>query len=432
MFGDCNVQSLSSYLWKKSEKTMVILSAPWIVPVDVTVICDGSIVIGKGKIVDIGKRKNILQQYPHSQEISYSCVLMPGLVNAHMHLELSYLEKNIKQLPEQRFTDWIESLIEQRSSQNTCREEIVAAFTKTLNDQYNAGVALIGDIGNEYFAELYHGRNTFQPRILRMLEYLAPTLDACRSTLDKLKQLDQQIAVTGHAPYSTAPELLVEIKKRCNRFQHIFSVHVSESEGEKEFIQTGKGCFREFLEKKNSWDGLFPFSESGFTGTVEYFDSLGLLDNKTLLVHCVHINANEIQLLKERGCHICLCPGSNQFLGVGRAPVEQMVAFGLLPALGSDSPASNESIDMWREMQILTTNHPTLAHSDVLAMATIGGAEALAFERDFGSLAVGKSANLIHVSSANLKRCNDISSVIKELVAGGKPTEIEWVFADQK
>lgn len=426
------MQCMYSCPQKGLEEIMLIISAPWIIPVDDMVIRDGSIVVADGQIIDIGKRNDIVQKYSGSQEKSYSCVLMPGLVNAHMHLELSYLEKNIKHLPEQNFTAWINALIEQRTTQNISREEIVAAFTATLNDQYNAGVALIGDIGNEYFDELYQRRDKFQPHIARMLEYLGPTSKSCRTALANIVQLDNQIAATGHAPYSTAPELLIEIKKRCNLFKHIFSVHASESEGEREFIQTGKGCFREFLEKKNSWDGVFIFSESRFSGTVEYFDYLGILDDNTLLVHCVHTNENEIHLLKERKCHICLCPGSNQFLGVGNPPVEQMVALGLQPALGTDSPASNESIDMWREMQILTTNHPTLAYADVLAMATTGGAAALGFEREFGSLAVGKSAKFIHVSSANLKYCNDIFSVIKELVLGGKPTEIKWVLADHE
>ena len=412
--------------------TMVILSAPWVVPVEVTVIRDGSIVIADGLIIDIGKRNDIMQKYPYTQEISYPCVLLPGLVNAHMHLELSHFEKNVTQLPKQNFTDWIDTLIEQRSTQKISREAIVAALTTALNDQYKSGVVLIGDIGNEYFDELYSRSDRYQPKIVRMLEYLGPTVASCRSALDNLGQLDDHIAATGHAPYSTAPDLLIEIKKRCNRFQHTFSVHVSESEEEREFIQTGTGIFREFLEKKKRWDGTFSFTEYGFSGTVEYFDYLGLLDKKTLLVHCVHVNENEIKLLKERGCHICLCPGSNRFLGVGCAPVEQMVASGILPALGSDSPASNTSTDIWREMQILTLDHPTLAPADILAMATIGGAESLAVEKEFGSLAIGKSANLIHVSSANLKRCNDISSLLKELVSGGKPTEIQWVLADHE
>jgi aminodeoxyfutalosine deaminase len=406
---------------------MVILSAPWVVPVDVPVIREGSIVVADGRIVDIDRRDNIIQKYPLLPETSYSCVLMPGLVNAHMHLELSHLQNNIEPLADQNFTDWIDALIAQRVTNKSSSEEIVKTFTMTLHNQYGSGVVLIGDIGNEYYAELHFVGGEFQPNVVRMLEYLGPNREASQVAQESLIQLDDQISATGHAAYSTAPELLQAIKKRCTRLQGIFSIHTAESRDEREFLRTGTGRFRDFLEKKNSWDGVFSFPEPGFPGTIEYFDHLGILDDKTLLVHCVHVSKNELRLIKKRGTRICLCPGSNQFLGVGLAPVEQMVAVGLLPGIGTDSPASNHSIDIWREMQLLAKNYSKLEPFIVLAMATMGGAKALRYDADFGSLSVGKKAKFIHVSSASLKGCSDGKQLIKELVSGGKPTEIEWV-----
>jgi cytosine/adenosine deaminase-related metal-dependent hydrolase len=85
---------------------------------------------------------------------------------------------------------------------------------------------------------------------------------------------------------------------------------------------------------------------------------------------------------------------------------------------------------MWREMQILTKSHPNLDSSTVLAMATIGGAKALRHDAFLGSITVGKKAKLIHVSSVNLKCCSDAEQLVKELVSGGKPTEIKWVSTD--
>lgn len=406
---------------------MVIFSAPWIVPIDTPVIGDGGIAVADGRIYDIGKRVDIVGKYPQAQEISYPCVLMPSLVNAHMHLELSHLQNILEPSPGQRFTDWIDALIALRVANECPREEIVETFTAALHDQHNSGVVLIGDIGNEYYEELHEGEGDSHPRVSRMLEYLGPNREACRLALEKLTQLDDQISVTGHAPYSTAPELLVAIKKRSNRLQQVFSIHTCESRDECEFLRTGTGSFRGFLEKKNSWDGVFPFAQSGFPGTIEYFDHLGLLDDKTLLVHCVHVSKKELQLIKERGTQICLCPGSNQFLDVGPAPVEQMVALGLLPALGSDSPASNQVIDIWREMQLLLKSHSSLDPLTVLAMATIGGAKALRQDGEFGCLSVGKKAQFIHVSSVSLRSCSGVNQLIRELVSGGKPTDIEWV-----
>ncbi len=409
---------------------MHIITAPWVVPIDRPVIQDGSVVVKDDLIVDLGKRGDIVDRYPQCSETFYPCVLMPGLVNAHMHLELSYLQNTVKPLPNQKFTEWIDALIAQRATKIYSRKKIIDAFTGALHNQYCSGISLIGDIGNEYFEELHGHEHEGHPQVVRLLEYLAPNLDACRTSLENLDKLDDRLIATGHAPYSTAPELLRKIKKRSNLLQHIFSVHTAESEDEMIFLRTGRGHFRKFLEKRNSWDGTFSFSELGFSGTIDYFDYLEILDHSTLLVHCVHISEVEMQLIKERGAAICLCPGSNQFLGVGSAPVEQMVGLGIMPALGTDSPASNYTIDIWREMQILAKGHPTLDSSTVLSMATLGGAKALRHDSFLGSITAGKKAKLIHVSSANLKCCRDAEQLVKELVLGGQPTEIKWVSTD--
>ena len=130
---------------------MVIISAPWIVPIETPVIREGSIVVADGRIIDIGKHVDIVGKYPHFREVSHPGVLMPGLVNAHMHLELSHLHNTIEPLPGQGFTNWIDALIALRVAQVSAREEIVESFTAALQDQYNSGVVLIGDIGNEFY-----------------------------------------------------------------------------------------------------------------------------------------------------------------------------------------------------------------------------------------------------------------------------------------
>ncbi|MGB3212608.1 MAG: amidohydrolase family protein [Desulforhopalus sp.] len=405
---------------------MVIISAPWIVPIDHPVIENGSIVVDDGLIIDRGEREYIVQKHPQCSETWHPFVLMPGLVNAHMHLELSHLKNSIEPLANKSFTEWIDSLIALRTAKSRYQTKIIESFVSGLLDQHKSGVVLIGDIGNESYTELQQCREGSRPHILRMLEFLGPNREACQTALERLIQLDESVAATGHAPYSTAPELLVELKKRCQRLQHIFSIHTAESPDEREFLRTGTGIFRDFLVQKNSWDGAFTFSESGFPGTIEYYDHLGILDDRTMLVHCVDVTASELRLIKAREAKICLCPGSNKFLGVGLAPVEQMVAIGLMPALGSDSPASNDAVDIWREMQLLVESQKKLEHSTVLSMATIGGAKALGRDTDYGSLAVGKKAEFIGVSSAALSACSNGQQLLQELVSGGKPSKIEW------
>ena len=148
---------------------------------------------------------------------------------------------------------------------------------------------------------------------------------------------------------------------------------------------------RKFLEERGFWDGsLQAMGNAG--GSVKYLHKLGLLDSKTVCVHCVHVSKEEIGLLAGTGAKVCLCPGSNRYLGVGKAPVTSFLEHGILPALGTDSLTSNPELSLWREMRLLAEDHPTLHPADILRMATLGGATALGLEKQFGSLEVGKKA----------------------------------------
>ncbi len=408
-------------------ETMEILSAAWVIPVATPVISDGSVVIDNGRIIEVGGRPNILNKYQGIEERRYDSVLMPGLVNAHMHLELSHLSAIDPPPAECSFTSWVSELIRLRQSEAPDRSQIISAFSTVLGDQYAAGVALVADIGNEIFPELYGHDSDCWPEVLRIIEYIAPNQQILSAAKQKIADLPDHYPACVHAPYSSSSELFVFTKQRCRQLGHLFSVHAAECAAELEFLSSGTGCFREFLEKRNSWDGTFTFAEQGFAGTIFYFDHIGILDEKTLLVHAVHVSDIELKLIAERGGYICLCPGSNRFLRVGKAPVEHMLAAGILPALGTDSPASNQVIDLWREMQLLAAEHPQVAHGSILAMATLGGAQALHRAEDFGSLTPGRRSQILHVSSPVLTRCSNSQQVLQELVTGGRPSEISWI-----
>ncbi len=406
---------------------MHILSAKWVVPVATPVIRDGSIVVAGYRIVDIGKRSDILKKYSGLEEVRHPCILMPGLINAHMHLELSHLKARIAKQEDQSFTNWIAELLAKRDDAFCTRADVVGAFTAALKEQYSSGVVLIADTGNQVFPELSEYQFAQCPELLRMVEYLGPNHRAIQDATRAIDSLPDRYPACVHAPYSTGADLLLKVKSRCRRLNHIYSVHTAETADEIEFIRSGTGSFREFLEKRKSWDGCFTFSENGYDGTIAYFEYLGVLDHRTLLVHAVHVSATELVLAAERGAHICLCPGSNLFLGVGKAPVAQMLTAGILPAIGTDSPASNSETDLWREMQLLAVEHPEVERQSILAMATTGGAEALHRDEDYGSLAPGKNAKILHVSSPVLTRLRESEQLIEELVNGGRPVDISWV-----
>jgi cytosine/adenosine deaminase-related metal-dependent hydrolase len=174
-------------------------------------------------------------------------------------------------------------------------------------------------------------------------------------------------------------------------------------------------------------DGTFPISSVKNTGLVGYLCDLQLLDEKTICVHCVHLDEEGIQQFAETGAHICLCPGSNRFLHVGIAPVEKILAAGISPAIGTDSIASNPELDLWREMSLIVEEHPQIKAEAVLRMATINGAEALGRQADFGSLAPGFSAQFLGVRSAAFNKAKSSEKILELLVSSGRPEEIVWL-----
>jgi len=399
--------------------------APWVVPVSSPVIRDGAVAVEKGRILAVGKASALRARFVGARVENCQGVLLPGLVNAHVHLELSAYHQIQRPTVDQNFCNWIRSLLQVRQGGEISPSLIARAARQEFDQQHNAGTALLLDIGNITSSPLAAVQSSLESTFL--LELLGPDAKAEEQVLARMANLPDSMAATAHAPYSTTAGIMTALKKRADRLRHIFSLHVAESMDEVELLRSGRGCFRGFLEERGAWDGRFPCSGVESRGVVGYLEDLGLLDANLLCVHCVQVNEEEVRMLAEHGCKVCLCPGSNRFLRVGVAPLEMMLRCGLLPAIGTDSLASNEELDLWREMRILREDHPMVSSSRILAMVTLGGAQALGREQDFGSLAPGRKAAFLNVDSPALQGAKDAEQLLDMLTGGGRPEILRWV-----
>jgi 5-methylthioadenosine/S-adenosylhomocysteine deaminase len=189
-------------------------------------------------------------------------------------------------------------------------------------------------------------------------------------------------SLSAHSPYHCSSAQIVRIKDACRRRGWLFSIHLAET--------------REEVELIHRWHGLTP------TG---YLDSLGVLDERTLLAHCVFLSEDDIGVLVARQAHIMHCPKSNAKLGSGTAPVPACLRRGVSLALGTDSMVSNNNLDMFEEIRFCALVHRSV-HQDPCAitaaqafsMATIDGARALGLENEIGSLRPGKRADVVLLS----------------------------------
>ncbi|HSR36030.1 MAG TPA: amidohydrolase family protein, partial [Desulfurivibrionaceae bacterium] len=400
------------------EPDRYIYRAPFVLPVCAPVIVDGAVITEQGRVVAVGRYGDLKET--DAELVDYEGhVITPALVNGHVHLELSHLAA-LGQEPQGAQGDmpsWIAALLEQRAAAIHL-EEAAADARYALARLYAGGCAAVIDIGN--LPESRTLGEGFKTAISFHQEFLGLAAASQQQAMERLQAAPPDLCCTAHAPYSTGATLLRALKERTRQNKCLFPIHVAESADEIELLRNGTGRFRVFLEERGAWDGSF--TPPG-VGAVAYLDRLGVLDAQTLCVHGVHVTAEEIRLLAERGARVCLCPGSNRYMGVGRAPLAAMLAQGILPALGTDSLASNSHLSLWQEMAILREEHPEVPPGEVLAMASRNGARILGIERELGVIAPGVSSSLVAVECA--AKTGD--EALEYLTTAGPVIRLEWI-----
>ena len=394
--------------------------APWVVTCvegETAPMADGAVVVENGQIAVVGSFAHC-RKFTDTIVDHDGCVLTPSLVNAHAHLELSFLaelgqgKQNGGDMP-----GWIYELLTRREAMTVDADGITASAREALSALSASGCGLVGDIGNDPASSSIGAGSCAQ--VLFYLELLGLSKVGEEWALQQLASLSDEVVATPHGPYSVTPRLLQATKKRACRLGQRVSIHLAESDDETRFLADGSGRFPDFFKKRGVWDGSFV---PPGCSPVAYLNRLGVLDADTLCVHCVQVSDDDIDILARQQAKVCLCPGSNRFLGVGVAPVERMLAAGILPALGTDSLASNPVLNLWQEMRILIEDHPDLAPATVFAMATRGGAQGLGMDKEYGSLAVGKSDSILAVDYEG--RGED---VYEFLVTVGNAATVTWL-----
>ncbi len=398
--------------------------APWLMSMAGPVVADGAVVLHAETIVAVGRFGELFQEYSGARIVDHpGCVLMPGLINAHIHLELSNLAHLSQGNPPGSFTGWIAGMLAEREALGFTGAHVEDAARTILQAQYDSGVLALADIGNTEVARKLV--DAFPGLLFPFLEYLGLTRGSLVPALKKLGKAGDHIACTAHAPYSTHPELIRALKKRAERLGFLFPIHVAEPASENSMLTGGRGELMDFLQERGFYEDVFTGAGFDIAGPVQYLHSLGVLNSRTLCVHAIHVSDNEITLLKETNAKVCLCPGSNRFLQVGKAPVAAYLRQGLLPALGTDSAASNPELSIWREMRLLAEDHPEVVPYDILKMATLGGAAALGIEAEYGTLAPGRPGRFLAVPiPSDLQKKQEVCAA---LVHRGSSTQPQWI-----
>jgi cytosine/adenosine deaminase-related metal-dependent hydrolase len=396
-----------------------VVSADWVLPVEGAPIRNGAVAFEDGRIVAVGTVSELGAgtSYPDA-------AILPGLVNAHSHLEYAVYGGFGDGLGD--FSEWIALHVERKARIGW--DEFVDIARLGVSECLASGVTTAGDCSYSGAAAVACAELG-----LRATVYLEVFGSEPAPALERFAEIRQRVAdsfsarvrlgISPHAPYSVSAALY----RACAELELPMATHVSESNSEVAYLVSGEGA----------WGGYKDLlvEPPGTTGT-RLLAAEGLLGPSLVAAHCVVLDAEEIGLLASTGTGVAHCPRSNAALGCGVAPLAELQAAGVPVGVGTDSPASAPSFDFFEELRsvVLTARARSarpdaLTAADALELGTIGSARALGLDAEIGSLVPGKRADLTVVSmtgSAYLPWEDPAGAV----VFGGSPDRVAATYVD--
>lgn len=369
---------------------------------DRLILKDAALAVEDGKIAWIGVAEQAEDHVsPKDRHDLEGRVVIPGLINVHGHWAMTLVRGLVDDCTLEK---WLETvwrveaalitaetvvtgsqlaMMEMIRGGTTCAADMYWYYRETTEAARAAGFRIVTGPSFAEIEGFEDYRHTNEPIAIEFLDEYAhvPLVHAC---------------IQAHSAYTTSPPTLEHVAKLTHDRNLVFVTHASESRGELVQVQEKHG-----------------------KRPIAVLDGFGLLGERTLLAHCVHLTDEEIERLAETGTSVAHCPSSNLKLSSGIARVADMVAMGITVGIGTDGAASNNDLDLFHEAQLaalvqkgVTGDPKVLPAEKVFSMLTVDGARAVGLADKIGSLEVGKSADLavIDFSSANLTPCYDLYS----------------------
>ena len=397
-----------------------VYRAGWVLPIARPPIQDGWVDVEHGRILRVGDAG----ERPPGAVHEVDGAILPGLVNAHTHLELSYLHERIP--PSPSFGDWVRIVMEMRRRYpDPADPAIIAPAREAIALAVAAGTALFGEVSNTLVtvpllrerampAQVFHELTGFTEQ-----EPEARVREA-RARADAAASEVIRVSVAPHAPYSVSSRLFEALAADLEAHPTaLSSVHLGETPEEVELLRHGTGAIRQVLEALGRWPAAW---RPPGVGPVEYLDSLGVLHPRMLAVHGVQFDRADLMRLRARGGPLVSCPRSNVHVGVGSPPLALFYEMGVGVAFGTDSLASVADLNLFAELHAARRLAPGVAARRLLESATRIGAKALGFDDLFGTIEPGRRADLLVAATPP-----DVDDVEEYLVSGITPAQITWL-----
>ena len=377
----------------RSETIIRSLKARYVFPVTADPIDGGVVAVDRQRIVAVG-----CSDIAGEVEDLGNVAIIPGLVNAHTHLEFSELPEPLG-TPGIGMVDWIRLVIERfrRTADNFDRP-----IERGLRESIQSGVTALGQIAQpgwpvELFKKASLDTTVFLELIASASKRVAPAIElASQHVRSGDASACWRPGLSPHAPYSVLPRVLEAAVSLSAQFGVPLAFHLAESREELQLLRSESGPFRDLLDELGTCDPEL------FTPGRRPLDYLQALHgaHRVLIVHGNYLDDEEIAFLAERAerMSVVYCPRTHEYFRHDRYPLEKLLAAGATVALGTDSRASSPDLSLLAEMRLVAEKYPAVGRDTVLRMATLGGAAALGRDHEIGSLQPGKLANLAVVA----------------------------------
>jgi 5-methylthioadenosine/S-adenosylhomocysteine deaminase len=348
---------------------------------------NGAVAVADGKIAAVGPAEELLDLAPTGELLNAaSCVILPGMVNTHSHLAMTLLRGLADDLP---LMEWLENHIWPAEKTHMNRDTVRLGTELAAAEHLLGGVTTTTDMyffGDEVCEVLIEAglRGVIAESLI---DFPTPRCATTDEMFHKQRELIEAYSnhpiispsVAAHAPYTVSAPNLVKEAELAEEFDVPLQIHLSETRWE--------------VEKSLDEKGMSP---------VAYLADLGVLSERTVAAHCVHVSPGDIEILEEFGVGVAHNPVSNLKLASGVAPIPAMVDHGVKVGLGTDGAASNNTLDLLRDAQITALLHkgvsgdPTvLPARTIVEMATVGGARVLGLDHKIGVLREGMEADIV-------------------------------------
>jgi cytosine/adenosine deaminase-related metal-dependent hydrolase len=402
----------------------MMVRARTVVTMDGSPIENGAVAVSENRIVDVGRFDDIKTRNAGNTLDLGEQVLLPGLINAHCHLDYTCLRGKIP--PQRSFTDWIRAINAEKSELSP--KDYLASINDGFAEAKRFGTTTIANLTAfpELISQIQQPVRTcwFAELIdIRGRERANELVDRAMESLGSARSRGAPLGFAPHALFTASKDLFQRCGEIAQREHILLTTHLAESRDEMEMFRDASGPLYEFIKSIGR-----PIDDCGSkTPLKDFLNLIGRGDSPNrpsaigvnrpylpwIVAHLNELAENDFELLERSNSkfHVVHCPGSHKYFDHSPFSFERLRSFGFNICLGTDSLASNESLSLFAEMRAFQKEFPSVSAEEIFQMVTANPARALRYENALGQIRPGFEADLIAVP------CSTSTDIFEQILA---------------